>query len=84
MNSFFSLFSELNLPSSQFSSHGICSDLTYDFGCYANILYFEKVFCSLKQDKDFKSTCYKIKYSKYFESSNETTFIEDYSFLAKK
>ena len=37
----------------------------------------EKMFCSLKQDKDFKSLCYKINYSKYFESSNKAIYIED-------
>ena len=49
----------------------------YDFCCDTNVLYFDKTFCSLKQDKDFKSLCYKINYSKYFESSNESLFIED-------
>ena len=82
LNSFFSLFSDLHLPSCQLvfpsqETWGICSDLMNDFCCDPNVLYVEKIFCSLKQDKDFKSLCYKINHSKYFESSRETISTED-------
>ena len=82
LNSFFSLFSEFNLPSSQLvicgqETLGICLDLMYDFCRDADVLYCEKMFCLLKQGKNFKSLYYEINYSKYFESSNGTIFIED-------
>ena len=50
----------------------------YDFYLNANVLYFETIFYSLRQDKDFKCLCYKIELSKCLETPpDEVIFIED-------
>ena len=50
----------------------------YDFYLNANVLYFETILCLLRQDKDFKSLCYKIEHSKYLQTPpDEVIFTED-------
>ena len=50
----------------------------YDFYLNANVLYFETIFCLLRQDKDFKCLCYKTELSKYLQTlPDEVIFIVD-------